>query len=140
MTKEQLAAQLNGREIGEETTQLDEAQAKKSGLVVVFGYSDDNVEFRGAINDEIGCYDGGMLYVTRKGPLEEHRDCECKYCGLQRAKDAAKEIEAIWGKDDYSWQFKTDIPHATFEVKEGDEKFCKGIVFHIDDIELEPAF
>ena len=30
------------------------ALAKELGFVVVFGYSDDNAELRGAIDDEIG--------------------------------------------------------------------------------------
>lgn len=134
MTKEELAEQITGREYGEEITDAEEKQAKADGLVVIFGYSDDNVEFRGAINDEVGCYDGGDLFVTREGALEEHEDCECKYCGFERRKMTAKKIEAIWGQNDYSWQFKTDMPHVAFEVKEGDQKFCKGIVIHVDDI------
>lgn len=50
---------LNGREYGDEITREEEAMAKAHGLVVVFGYSDDNMEFCGAITDEVGCYDGG---------------------------------------------------------------------------------
>ena len=39
----------------------EERLAKENGLVVVFGYSDDNIELRGAINNEAGCFDGGSF-------------------------------------------------------------------------------
>lgn len=48
MTKEQMAALLNGREYGDEITRAEHQIARASGLVVVFGYSDDNMEVRGA--------------------------------------------------------------------------------------------
>lgn len=50
----------------------------------------------------------------------------------------AKQIEAIWGKDGISWQYKTDIPHATFNVMEDDEVYCIGIVFDIKELEVKP--
>ena len=46
MTKEELAAMLNGREYGKEITKAEEEKAKANGLVVIYGYSDDNVELR----------------------------------------------------------------------------------------------
>jgi hypothetical protein len=36
-----------------EINKAEERQAKDAGLVVVFGYSDDGVELRGAIHDEV---------------------------------------------------------------------------------------
>ncbi len=57
MNAKQLAAQLNGREYGSEITKEEEAAAKKAGLVVVYGASDDLVELRGAIEEEVGAYD-----------------------------------------------------------------------------------
>ncbi|MNW22346.1 hypothetical protein D3C71_2237660 [compost metagenome] len=50
---------------------------------------------------------------------------------MQRQK-SAKSIEALWCKEDgYSWTYKTEIPHATFEVADGDEPYCRGIVFSL---------
>lgn len=49
MTKESLAAILNGRTYGDEITKEEEAQAKAAELVVIYGASDDLVEFGGAI-------------------------------------------------------------------------------------------
>jgi hypothetical protein len=133
LTKESLAARLNGRQMGHEILDSECAEAARAGLVVVFGYSDDNAEFRGAINDEVGCYDGGTLLIIRDSvhqfDADHARSCECPYCGYAEAVKSAARIEAIWGKDGYSWTYRTEIPHATFDIMEDGEKFCRGIVF-----------
>ncbi|MNJ75290.1 hypothetical protein D3C77_723610 [compost metagenome] len=49
--------------------------------------------------------------------------------------DAAKQIEALWSKEPgYSWTYKTNIPHALFEVVEDGEPYCRGIVFALVDL------
>ncbi len=50
-TKEQLASRLTGREYGDEITEEEEAEAKASGLFVIFGASDDLCEIRLAVID-----------------------------------------------------------------------------------------
>lgn len=135
ITKEQLAERLNGREYGDEITKEEEQQAKESGLVVLFGASDDLAEFRGAIHDEADCYDGGEIYLGRPGLLPAHGDddCECKFCAYEEAVKTCKVIVAVWGKAgcSHAWIYKTDIPHATFEILEDGEKYCRGIVFEL---------
>lgn len=129
----ELANILNGREYGDEITKEEAALAASHGLVVVFGYSDDGMEFCGAITDEVGCYDGGFAYITSKGLLENECDChDCPY--FQKQKGQAKKLTAVWGTDGYSWIYQTDIPHATFEIVEDGEPYCRGIVFSLDDI------
>lgn len=136
MTPEAFAAQLDGREYGEEITREEVEQAKLHGIVVVFGYSDDNVELRGAIRDEVGAWNGTTLYFDNDGLLENKCDDEdCPY--YSEAKKTAKAIEAVSnmsGNGDYYWTFKTEIPHATFEVMEDGGKYCKGIAFSIDEL------
>lgn len=46
--------------------------------------------------------------------------------------DGDKYIDAIWCEDGYSWTYHTNIPHATFNIYEGSETYCKGIVFEED--------
>ena len=139
MTKEELAAKLDGRGYRSEITQEEEEQAKAAGLVVVFGASDDLMEFRGAIYDEVGCYEGGTASINRKGLIENGCDNDDCPCYLDKIEKAAK-VEAIWGETGYTWIYKTDIPHATFEIeREGSkvmgEKYCRGIVFSVSSIE-----
>lgn len=136
MTAKEMAEILDGREYGDEMTQGEELEARKSGLVVVFGYSDDGVELDGAIYDEVSCYDGGGFYVTKDGVLSGP-DCGNDRCGFyQAAKKEAKLITAIWcdPESGASWSYKTDIPHETFNIYEDGELFCIGIVFSIDDL------
>ena len=114
MTLKQFAALLDGREYGSEITPEEEKLAKELGYVVVFGYSDDNAELRGAIDDEIGCYDGGVL---------EHDDLPAP-------------IYADWCPEDIecSWAYGTSMPHENFYIYEDGELYCVGIVC---DINLE---
>ena len=133
MTKEELAAKLNGREYQEEMTKAEEDQAAKDGLIVMFGYSDDNVEVRGAAYDEIGAYDGTTIYFDADGLIEN--DCdddECPY--FERLLKLAKTVDAIWARDVIAWQYETTIPHSCFDIMEDEDLFCRGIVFHMEDL------
>lgn len=136
MTKEQLAKNLNGREFGDEIFESEEREAEASGLVVIFGYSDDNTEFRGAISDEVGCYNGATLLLHSRGVLPRHDDCcACDFCGYKAAAEKCAKVEALWCEEPgYSWTYKTEVPHATFEIVEDGEKYCRGIV--IDTVSL----
>ena len=102
----EFADKLNGREYRKEMTLTEEQQAKELGFVVLFGSSDDLAEFRGAYDDEIDCFDGGRVF-EKNGYY----------------------INAVWCEGEYEWIYNTNIPHATFDVFEDGEKYCKGIVF-----------
>jgi hypothetical protein len=132
MTKEELAIKLNGN--NGEMSKQDEKLAEENGLVVVYGCSDDLMEFRGAIYDEVSCYDGDTAYLDANGILEsECDDDDCPY--FTKLKEGAKTIEAIWCEnDDVSWSYKTDITHATFNIMKNGELYCIGIVFSINDL------
>lgn len=107
----QWAEKLNGRTRQDEISHEECEELKKQGLVVVFGYSDDNAEFRGAIDDEIDCYDGGRVFE----------------------KDG-KYIDAVWCDGDFTWTYNTNIPHMTFDILDDEEKYCKGIIFKASDL------
>lgn len=100
------ANMLNGRAYLDEITKEEEALAKELGYVVVFGYSDDNAEFRGAYDDEVGCFGGGRIY-----------------------QDGDKYIDARRCFDGATWGYITNIPRAIFDIMEDDEVYCRGIVF-----------
>ena len=129
VTKEHLAARLNGCEYGLETTGTTIKDAQESGLVIVYGYSDDNMEFEGAITEEVGCWDGGKAYISKVG--EVYADDGC-------VPEEAKRnmIEAVWcdPNSNAAWMYRTDIPHATFKVYEDADLFCVGIVFSMEDL------
>lgn len=133
MTKEEAADALNGNEYREEGSRQLFAAMKEAGLVAVFGASDDLMEFRGGINNEVGAYDGTTAYVTRAGLFVS--ECECDDCPYAlKAMKAATPIDAKWAQGDISWQYDTAIPHATFEVMEDGDTYCRGIVFALSDV------
>ena len=114
--------------------ELSKAQAewcKNKGIVVVYGYSDDLVEFDGAFRDEVGAWEGAEIYLDANGPIQPC-ECECKY--YKAAMKDAKKINAFWCLDEWAWEFRTDIPHEEFEFYSDGEPFCKGIVFYKKDL------
>lgn len=123
MTAKELATALNGAQYGNEVSRAENQIAKENGLVIVYGYSDDNTEFCGSIEDEVGTFDGGTVFLTKDGIVAE-------------GTPGAKSIEAMWCHPGAgaSWSFKTDIPHETFNVYEDGELFCIGIVFSLSDL------
>ena len=135
MTAKELAEMLSGREVGEEIIWGEERDIKDAGLVVVYGYSDDAVEFSGAIDDEVGAYNGTTVYLTPAGVLQAP-DCDCDDCPcFAKDREKAKTIKAVWHDEGGPcWTFETDIPHETFTVMEDGEPFCAGIVFSMEDL------
>jgi hypothetical protein len=134
--RDEIAASINGNQYRAEVSKEIEVQAKAAGVVIVFGASDDLMEFRGAISDEVGAYDGGTGYVTREGLLQN--ECEDEDCPhFNKIKQATAKIEAFWDDnvsgDDFTWTYKTAIPHATFEIFDEGDKYCRGIVFNLAD-------
>ena len=103
--------------------------AKDNGFVIVYGASDDLMEFDGAICDEEGCFDGGKVYVSETYVSSEvFSNSRC--------------IEALWCNDEIKdadgslieWVYKTDIPHETFMIYKDGKSYCRGIVFDIKDL------
>ena len=146
MTPKELADALNGVEYSTVALlhgDLLMQRAKEAGLVVAYGFSDDLLEFDGAIYDEKGCYGGTAVLIDTEGLLpsfeaarEDEEDCRRYF----ERKLNAREIEAIWRHspsdelDDPPWILKTDIPHESFMIVEEGEPFSRGIVFSLSSI------
>ena len=134
MNIQEVAEKLNGVQYGEEGKILTLEYCKelhREGIVVVRGYSDDLVEFDGAISDELGAYDH---YLNSKGLI--HNECEdpCPYFE-KIMKEAKYYIKPVWCENpEYAWAYDTNIPHVTFDVMEDEDKYCRGIVFKLFDL------
>jgi len=138
--RDQFAASLSGREYPFGLTKDEQAAAKSAGLLVIFGVSDDLMEFQGVENDEFGCYDGGTALIDAKGLLPDRESIEDDDVlrDFFVRQPLAKQIEALWAAEPgYSWTYKTDVPHATFEIIEDGAPYCRGIVIDVSD--LAPA-
>ena len=148
MTPKELADALNGVEYSTVALlhgDLLMQRAKEAGLVIAYGYSDDLLEFDGAIYDEAGAPDTVVLIDTEgllpsfEAAREDEEDCRRYF----ERKLNAREIEAIWRHrpsgemDDPPWILKTDIPHESFMIVEEGEPFSRGIVFSLSS--LTPA-
>lgn len=134
MTRDEAAAALDGSEYRKEGSKELFAAMKADGLVAVFGASDDLMELRGAIDDEVGAYGGGTAYLTASGLLTNYCDNdECPH--FERAKKDAATVKAVWAPEgeNLSWLYRTALPHATFQVNEDGEPYCRGIVFLLSD-------
>lgn len=91
METKRLAEILNGREYRQlDVTKEQEQVAKAENMVIITGYSDDNIEMRGAISDEVGGSDKNF-HIDHKGNI-----LEC------------------W--DDFSQDFETDLMGDTDRV------------------------
>lgn len=140
MIQKEIAKILNGVEINEELeNKQDRRYAKENDCVIVFGASDDLMELRGALYDEIDCYEGCTVWISKSGVLKNK--CDDEYCPyFARMKDGAKHfITALWWEEgEYSWTYKTNIPNIeTFNVMEEGNYYCRGIAFDLRDLSNE---
>ena len=124
---------LNGMDIETRIPPIDIKYAKDNGAVIVLSSSENSVEFRGAISDEVYRDEDGTIYFSSAGELVNICTSDkCPY--FMDLVENASQIEVKWNSDGYMCVFETDIPHETFEILNGGEKYCCGIVFMIDDV------
>lgn len=150
LTKEALACMLEGNEYLNEITKEQEQSAKENNLLVIFGHSDDGVQFRGVVNDEEGAYGGTTLYLLKKGEQFciaddgtdrtyrlAHKVSLLPHNDDFPVNENARVIEVKWGegaKTDPVWQIETTLPHVKFVIREDGEPFSEGIVIDMDEI------
>ena len=133
MTTKELAALLNNTKypvvISPELREI----AKNSGLVIVYGYSDDLMEFDGVFYDEVDVIGGGLAYLTPAGVFKnECPEYDCPY--YERLTRVAPSIEALLDTPECLFEYNTKIPHEVFNVIDGDALYCRGIVFSFNEI------
>ena len=131
LTPKQAAATIDGREYCEEINADEIARLRESGLVVVYGASDDLIEFRGAWYEEE--YGPKVVHVNERGPLQSRCEegADCPYFKDTLAN--ARTIEAVFDEEGFTWVYRTDIPHETFVIMEDSDTYCRGIVFAASD-------
>ena len=125
LTHDDFAKKINGREYGNEITKEEINQARENGLVMVYGSSDDLMEFVGAIEEEVNCLTGGYFRINSKNLKVKKGDVTSK-----------NKIYADWNNrnKNASWCYDTEIHHSTFNIYEYGELYCIGIVFSIYDL------
>ena len=138
----EFAKLLDGRDVADDSFNLlseeESSKAKREGIVVVTGYSDDLMEFDGAMKDEFDCFDGGTVYVVKDNIYKNLQDIP--------KGSIIHPVTAKWyEKMDWEqlgmipWSYDTDIPHETFILYNGGELWCEGIVFQMDNLKDDTA-
>lgn len=132
MDAKAFAALLNDRQYCSEITKAEEVIAKEHGLVVAFGASDDLLEFRGAINDEVGVYDGGFVSIVN-GEVVDEEMFEHEKAVLAKyghPSPPVRTVKALWCPDNFktSWLIETEGGES-FDIFEDDDLYCRGVVF-----------
>lgn len=129
---EQFAKILNKRDFSEGLSEVETECAKRSGLVIVMGYSDDLIEIEGTIFAEGGCFKGGEFHLKRekgKWVLNEGRGEQNNISAQWYDKNAFTD-----DGDPIPWTYKTDIPHASFIAANGGDPFSEGFVFSVHNL------
>lgn len=127
---------------------------KKNNWVVVFGYSDDNLELRGVIDDEIGAWEGITIKLVKPGDfylVDEYEETyqkakETMFISIENSeleelkKDNYKGtcvIECLWSPEDSdaSWQFNcAGAPSVRFNIMEEEELYAECLVIDLNKL------
>ena len=146
MTAKEWAKKLNNTEYRNWDKQRRfDADLARDGLIVIAGESDDLLEFYGAIDYEAQAWGGTVVRIGRyeKGKNVVFRVVEHnKYFGGDGydMQDANKiyRVRAVWCPDDMpkntSWKIDSEVPHETFDIVEGGDIFCRGIIISVDNL------
>lgn len=147
LTKEKLAELLDGHDVlnrdmyGIPTNM----EVWNNNLVVMFGHSDDLIEVRGAVHNEIDSYGEDKLALVLAGEkIDDDEDVmNIDIPGIFRLSDDYNQsnnprlITVRYGSEENTqadWEFDTAMPHATFMLYLKGKPFCKGIVIDLDEI------
>ncbi len=145
ITKEQLAASLDGCQYRQELNAEWSKIAKQAGLIVIYGASDDLMEFGGAVYDELGAPCEALLYKHNSGVnvvdndsdiIRQIEDDFLLYQALGAMMDRHNLVAAKWCPVGFAgeWLITTELPHAAFDVMNEDELYCRGVVISIADL------
>ena len=159
-----LAKLLDGNEHGNElendVIKDIEGFCAERNWLIVFPYSDDNVELRGAYDDELGAWDGTILRFVKAGDFymdEDDEECYHKasknmfvVVNKQEINEIKKSIgnwldyngliiEALWEPDrlpDYAWAYNAlgNVNYAKFNILSDGEPWARCLIIDLNNI------
>lgn len=159
-TIKDLALLLNNNTNGSELNNVYnidvEDICRKNKWVICFPYSDDNIEFRGYIYEELSAYDGGWYKFYKEGDFYQDNEEDNTYHKADKDmvmtslpyKDAP-DIKAEWcnekydeeTKKTYIWNYivlNEQLPHEYFDIvdddTEDDEIWAKCCIIDLSSI------
>ena len=120
MNTKEWAEKLNNIEYPADEIWDMRKQFEEDGVVVVYGASDDLIEFEGVIQDEGDCYNDKVFYLNKEGLTTSYSK---NYVKVTHPHDGTVQFN-----------YETNIPCEWFNVVEDGELYCKGFVFNINDL------
>lgn len=127
LTKEYVALIINGRQYRDEIpNELREHKDFKKFVICHFS-SDDNFVVDGHNIDEAGMYDGGTAYFSKNGLISEFDD-EDESIITQHYLTVHTDSRAD------GFIMSSEIPNASFNINEDDDRYCKGLVFDFSEL------
>lgn len=122
MTIEEFAEGLNACAISDEIPYFMILEAQRQHYLIIYGVSDDLIEVEGACYEEFDAFRPTTLYITSNHVYssEEAHPAEAKPIHVEFSPPTQQQPSM--------WKFKTDIPHATFDITRDNELFCRGLV------------
>ena len=146
ITLKEFCAMLSGRDCQPNLTPDERLLTEQRGFVVVYGDSDDRVEFEGAVTAEGHtnplAKDGpaGVLVLSEDGKLiDEDSDLYAEY--VKKNRNVVNVFYCC--KEGLNWVFESNIPHETFLTYDGgydeelddiDNGFARCMVFEISEL------
>lgn len=154
-TIEDVAKVLDGNTYGDELKcDFDiEKICKDNNWVIMFPYSDDNVELRGAIDDEISAWEGINLKFYKEGDLYADPDEDNTYhkaletCCIEDNKNP--DVMCKWCDEKYdaethktyTWNYivtNPKLPHIYFNIVDEDDEedsiWAKCVVIDLNEL------
>ena len=134
-----LAQELDGSDYLWEPSREDVQRWERLGLVVIYGYSDDELIFQGAISDGLSVYGDFDFELFSGGRVLQPGEVEAANAeDYVAGKNAVYRLRcrARWEHEGYSWWLGAEgpFPWAPFNIFEDGDLFCRGLV-----VGLRPA-
>lgn len=151
MTKEELAAKINGRTLSRLMSKQEQEEAREAGLVVVYGKNDDTVVFDGALwGQDINVLGGDYFIISKPAEFIPVQCNCCKYDTQMYIKSDCVEPMSVGSSPIdhpnlffadgyptskyYLWAISTNLPSAMFKIERSGRMFGIGVVVSLEDI------
>lgn len=132
----EFANHLDGRQYHNEITPEEDKLAFNNNLLVLFASSDDLLEMRGTIHDEVGAYGGTIIHVSKDGKSFTSKNDDTEELnayqflikrGYKIERPERIYVELKWL--DSNWIIDSDsLKQAFFSIYEDDQLFGMGLV------------
>lgn len=114
------------------------SRMKAEGIVAAYGFDDNQLRFEGAIDDVVPMFEGGVVYLTAEGIIENKCDClNCYY--YDQLTEKALPVVVEWNEKpdegEPTWEILFKIERVfRFMVHEDGEPFSRGVIFYLNDV------